>query len=541
MLGGLAWRTAMIDRSRLTLVVLILAVVGGCSSLPPGSDFPRTASSALAAVDTTRLGRQFEHAARAHSGNSGFRIIPVGADGFLLRMQMINAAERTLDLQYYIFRGDETGRLLTGAVLRAADRGVRVRVLVDDGETEVGDDQITALVAHPSVEIRIFNPFLYRGHATWLRAVEFMVSASRLDYRMHNKLLVVDNAIALIGGRNIGDQYFQIDPDSQVADDDVFAAGPIARQLSMTFDEFWNCGLSIPAEALSGGMPSHTDLNEHRDVLKQESQALKAGDVDYVKRVAAGEPYEGIRTGRLNLIWAPARLVYDSPDKKRVEDGEMVGMLMHRAVADATSAVHSELLMVTPYLIPGIEGMRLFRDLRQRKVRVRILTNSLESTQVLLAQSAYMHYRVPLLQSGVELYEVRSLLGNTKGSGQTTAISQYGNYSLHAKMFIFDRQSLFIGSMNFDQRSMHLNTEVGLIIDSPALAQQAAARFEAMVLPANSYMLVLRPNDGERSPSVVWRTQEDGKDVEYCAEPARSAWERIKANIVSQMPLDQEL
>jgi putative cardiolipin synthase len=219
----------------------------------------------------------------------------------------------------------------------------------------------------------------------------------------------------------------------------------------------------------------------------------------------------------------------------------MVGMLMHRAVADAASAVHFELLMVTPYLIPGIEGMRLFKDLRQRRVLVRILTNSLESTQVLLAQSAYMHYRMPLLLSGVELYEVRSLLGNTNGSGQTAAISQYGNYSLHAKMFIFDRQSLFIGSMNFDQRSMHLNTEVGLIINSSALAQQAAARFEAMVQPANSYMPVLRPNDGERSPSVMWRTREGGKDMEYCAEPARSAWQRIEANILSKMPLDQEL
>jgi putative cardiolipin synthase len=532
---------AMIDRFRLMSVMLVLAVLGGCSSLPPGSEFPRTVSSALRATDTTQLGRKFEHAAREHGGNSGFRIIPVGADGFLLRMQMIDAAERTLDLQYYIFRGDETGRLLTGAVLRAADRGVRVRVLVDDGETEVGDDQITTLVAHSSVEVRIFNPFSYRGHATLLRAVEFTVSASRLDYRMHNKLLVVDNAIALIGGRNIGDQYFQINPDSQMADDDLFAAGPIARQLSMTFDEFWNYGLSIPAEALSGEKPSHAALNEHREVLKQESHELKASDIDYVRRVAVGEPYDGILAGRLNLIWAPARLVYDSPDKKKVEDGEMVGMLMHRAVADAASAVHFELLMVTPYLIPGIEGMRLFKDLRQRRVLVRILTNSLESTQVLLAQSAYMHYRMPLLLSGVELYEVRSLLGNTNGSGQTAAISQYGNYSLHAKMFIFDRQSLFIGSMNFDQRSMHLNTEVGLIINSSALAQQAAARFEAMVQPANSYMPVLRPNDGERSPSVMWRTREGGKDMEYCAEPARSAWQRIEANILSKMPLDQEL
>lgn len=531
----------MIGRFHFSLVVLIVAVLSGCASLPPGSDFSKTASSALAHPEETRLGRQFENAARKHNGNSGFRIIPVGADGFLIRMQMINAAERTLDLQYFIFRGDETGRLLTGAVLHAADRGVRVRVLIDDGETVAGDGQITALEAHPSVEIRIFNPFAYRGHTTLFRAIEFMFNAPRLDYRMHNKLLVMDNAIALIGGRNIGDKYFQIDPESQFADDDVFAAGPIAQQLSATFDEYWNSALSIPAEALSGGKSSHTALNEHREVLNEQSQQLKADGIDYVKRVATGEPFDGMISGRLPLIWAHAQLVCDSPDKKKVENGAMVGRLMQRAVANATIAVQSELLMVTPYLIPGKEGMQLFKDLRQRNVRVRVLTNSLESSAVLLAQSGYMQYRVPLLENGVELYEIRSLLGNARGSGETTAISRYGNYSLHAKLFVFDRQRVFIGSMNFDQRSMHLNTEIGLIIDSPALAQQIAARFEAMVQPVNSYMLALRPNDAGGSPSLVWRTQEDAKAVEYVTEPARSDWQRVEVNILSLLPLDKEL
>lgn len=485
----------MIGRFYFSLVVLIVAVFSGCASLPPGSNFPKIASSALAHPEETRLGRQFQNAAREHSGNSGFRIIPVGADGFLTRMQMINAAERTLDLQYFIFRGDETGRQLTDAVLHAADRGVRVRVLIDDGETVAGDEQITALEAHPSVEIRIFNPFAYRGHTNVFRAIEFMFNASRLDYRMHNKLLVVDNAVALVGGRNIGDQYFQIDPESQFADDDVFAAGPIAQQLSATFDEYWSSALSIPAEALSGGKSSHAALNGHREVLHEQSRQLKADGIGYVKRVATGEPFNGMISGRLPLVWAHAQLICDSPDKKKVENGAMVGRLMHRPVANATVAVQSELLMVTPYLIPGKEGMQLFKDLRQRNVRVRVLTSSLESSTVLLAQAGYMHYRVPLLENGVELYEVRSLLGNARGSGETTAISRYGNYSLHAKLFVFDRQKLFIGSMNFDQRSMHLNTEIGLIIDSPELAQQITARFEAMVQPANSYRLELRPND----------------------------------------------
>ncbi|NDP47917.1 MAG: phospholipase D family protein, partial [Sulfuriferula multivorans] len=222
----------MQSRYHFSLVLLFVAFLGGCAGLPPGSDFPRTTSSALAHPEETRLGRQFENASREHAGHSGFRIIPVGADGFLTRMQMINAAQKTLDLQYFIFRGDDTGQQLTRAVLHAADRGVRVRVLVDDSETVGGDDQISKLESHPSVEIRIFNPFAYRGSVTLFRATEFLFNAPRLDYRMHNKLLVVDNAVALIGGRNIGDQYFQIDPEAQFADDDVFAAGPIAQRLS---------------------------------------------------------------------------------------------------------------------------------------------------------------------------------------------------------------------------------------------------------------------------------------------------------------------
>jgi len=243
----------------------------------------------------------------------------------------------------------------------------------------------------------------------------------------------------------------------------------------------------------------------------------------------------------LPLIWAPAQLIYDSPDKKNVENGVVVGRQMQRAVANATIAVQSELLMVTPYLIPGSEGMQIFRSLRQRNVRVRILTNSLETSTELMAQSGYMHYRVPLLEDGVELYEIRSLLGNARGSGQSAAISRYGNFSLHAKLFVFDRQRLFIGSMNFDQRSMHLNTEIGLIIDSPALAQQIAARFEAMVQPVNSYMLALRPNDSGSSPSLVWRTQEGAKAVEYATEPARSDWQRLRANMLSLLLPDDEL
>lgn len=522
------------------LMILFALFLNGCASLPPGADFPKQASSALAHPESTHLGSQFIQQSAQHEGNSAFRILAVGADGFLARMQMINAAQRTLDLQYFIFRGDDTGRLLSEAVIHAAKRGVRVRILVDDGQTVAGDEQITELAAYRSVEIRIFNPFAYRGHSTLIRAMEFALNASRLDYRMHNKLLVVDNSIALIGGRNIGDQYFQIDPESQFADDDVFAAGPIVQKLSATFDEYWNSVLAIPSQALTGGKISAAKLNQRHAIVAEVKRQSQADGMDYVKRIASGEPLRGMISGRLPLIWATAQVVCDSPDKKKVEDGAMVGRLMHRVVANAAMEVKSEFLMVTPYLIPGKEGMQIFHQLRQRNVRVRILTSSLESSTELIAQAGYMHYRIPLLEDGVELYEIRSLLGNTKGSGETPAIARFGNYSLHAKLFVFDRKRLFIGSMNFDQRSMHLNTEIGLIIDSPILAQQVAKRFEAMVEPANAYQLILRQGRAGNA-SLVWKTLEHGNAIEYDTEPARSDWQRTKVNILSLLPVDKEL
>jgi putative cardiolipin synthase len=527
--------------SRPAFFVLLLALLAGCATLPPGSDFPKTVSSALAQSEQTRFGRQFADAAREHGGNSGFRMLAVGVDGFLTRVQMVNAAEKTLDLQYFIFRADETGQLITEAALRAADRGVRVRVLIDDGDTIAGDDQLVALDAHPQIEVRIFNPFAYRGHIRSFRALEFMLSNARLDYRMHNKLMVVDNSIALIGGRNISDQYFQVDPKLQVADDDVFAAGPIVNELSATFDDFWNSAIAIPVRALAERKISDATLAAYRKKLDEHRPQAAADGTDYASRVAAGEPLHGMLSGGLPLVWAHAQLVYDSPEKKRVEKGGMVGRLMHRPVAKTVAAAQSELLMVTPYLIPGEEGMQLFGDLRKRNVRVRVLTNSLESSNVLAAHSGYMHYRLPLLNEGVELYEVRSLLGNARGSGETATMTRFGKYSLHAKLFVFDRQRLYIGSMNFDQRSMHLNTEIGLIIDSPELAQQTATRFEAMVSPPNSYTLALLPGDAGQLPRLVWRTEEDGKAVAYDTEPARSDWQRSEVLLLSLLPLDKEL
>jgi putative cardiolipin synthase len=508
--------------------LLVSIALCACTGHPPGSSFPKHESVALEHPEETALGRRFVGAARQHPGDSAFRLINVGADGFRARAQMIDAAQQSLDLQYYIFRGDETGRMLTEHLLHAAERGVRVRVLIDDGDTVAGDEQILRLMNHAAVELRIYNPAKYRGHMRFVRRLEFVLNAGRLDFRMHNKLLIADNAAALIGGRNIGNQYFQVDPESQFADDDVFAAGPIVPELSQTFDEFWNSALAIPAEALGRA---------------HESRARKTtpGGIDYAALIASGEPFAGIMSGKLPLVWAPAQLVYDSPDKKQVVSGRIPGALIVPEVEKEIRATQSEMLLVTPYLVPSADELQALQDLRQRAVRIRILSNSLESCPEISAQSGYDKYRVPLLESGVELYEVRALLGNVRGSGESAKISRYGNYALHGKLYAFDRKKVLIGSMNFDQRSQHINTEIGLIIGSPEIAQQTAARFENMVKPQNCYALTLAQVGVAGKSRLTWRTEENNRGIELDREPARSGWQRLQARFLALLPLEREL
>lgn len=455
-------------------------------------------------------------------------------------MQLIDAAQRTLDIQYYIFSGDTSGLLVTGALLAAADRGVHIRVLIDDGETAPGDEQILVMAAHPQIEVRIFNPFRYRGHMRLIRSAEFLIEKRRLNYRMHNKLFVADSAAALIGGRNIGDPYFQIDPNAQYADDDVFVEGPLVPKLSATFDQYWNSPVVIPVQALPGSRPSQAELARERRELEKHMRKAREVGADYLKRAEQGDPIAGILDGRLPVVWATAQIVCDPPDKKDVVNGAAKGRLMYGPIADATNAVSSEFTMITPYLVPAPDEMRLLHDLRQRNARVRILTNSLNSTNELAAHAGYRHSRTQLLKEGVELFELRAMLGNNRGSGQSAKMSRHGNFGLHAKLIVFDRKKLFAGSMNFDQRSRHLNTEIGLIIDSPEMATQAAARFEAMTQLSNSYAVSLSSPESA-NPSMIWRTVENGKTLEYRREPSRFLWRRIVVRLLSALPLDNEL
>jgi putative cardiolipin synthase len=518
-----------------------LALVSGCASLPPGSDYPKSASVALTRSEQTRMGRDLAAAKAAHPGKSGFKLIPTGIEGFILRMQMAQAAEHTLDVQYFLIQSDNTGQLLIEALIAAADRGVRVRVLLDDAGSFGRDAQVRALAGFPNVELRVFNPFAYRGELELLHLAEYAGDAARLTYRMHNKLFVADNEIGVVGGRNIGDEYFQGGGEVEFGDYDVVSAGPVVDEISRTFDSFWNSPLAIPIEALAGGKPSAEDGNEYRRVLAAHRAQLSQAEVPYLRALATGEPLASILVAEGSLVWARAEVVYDSPEKAKADDGEQGGRLLRKRLGEVARQVRSELIIVSPYLVPGPGGMKFFEALRERSVSVRILTNSLAATDVPIVHSSYQAFREPLLGHGVELYEVRQVLGRPVVRGHRLRRGSGGLYALHAKAFVFDRERLFIGSMNLDQRSLRLNTEIGLIIDSPELARQVAQRVDDIAQPANSYVLALGDADALGARSLVWRTLENGAPVEFHEEPAASFWKRLQVRLYSLLPLDSLL
>jgi putative cardiolipin synthase len=524
---------------RLAAAALALLAAAACTTLPPTLDAPKTATTALATPESTSLGRSVAARAKEHPGLSGFRLLVDGKDSFAMRLRIASKAERTLDLQYFLFQQDDTGRLLLAAMLAAADRGVRVRLLLDDAQAFDADSMIRPLAAHPNIEIRIYNPFVARRQFAFLRGAEFLLESGRLNYRMHNKLFVADNAVAITGGRNVGDEYFQASSTVEFGDFDLAVGGPMVQQLSRGFDLYWNDKLAVPVETLPLGKPSAADLEKCRAALAEHSR--KMADSDYVRSLPQGDRLAEILSAKSTLVWAKAEFAYDTPDKAQTTAGEQPGRLMWKRVARAAEGAKEELIIVSPYLVPGDTEMELLRRLRAQNVRIRILTNSLASTDMPVAHAGYLVCRVPLLEAGVELFEVRTTLGAPVTRRGLIKSGSSDQFALHAKVFVIDRQRVFVGSMNFDQRSLNINTEQGLVIDSPELAREIAARFEAIVQPANSYRLELDDVGAPTGPTLRWVSVEDGKTVTYDSEPGVDAVKRARVRFLSLLPLDHLL
>lgn len=494
---------------RLALLLVLAALLPACATLR--TDVPRVASQALAPEPDTPLGRRSAQI-RPPDQATSFRLLESGRAALAARLDLARRATRSLDLQYYLFHADHSGRLLVGALLDAADRGVRVRVLVDDVDTHENEPAIVALDAHPNVQIRLYNPFNVRGLSPLARALEFLGDKRRLNRRMHNKLFLADNHFGITGGRNIGDEYFQVAHDVAFRDLDVLVAGDLVGQMSAAFDAYWNAEPSVPARALPHARPPREDLEARRDNLAAHRAELEAGMAPFLNLdTLSGPPVPGLGP------WTPGRaeLISDAPDK--------TAGIVHQADLSLTRLLHmgqaarEEVLIASSYFVPRPLGTEFLVSLRQRGVRVRILTNSLAATDVPIVHAGYARYRPDLLAAGVELFELKPVrevpalrLGSHLGSSRA---------SLHTKAMVVDRDQSYIGSMNLDPRSAWLNTESGLLIHGPDMAGQVTRFIEASLSPEQSYQVRIAPDSPPEAPRLNWLERRDGEVLCHGTEP----------------------
>ncbi len=498
-------------------------MLSGCSALPTLDG--RSESHAFYDTAATPLGHASEPASKAHVGQSGVLALSEGREAFAARVLLAQAAERSLDVQYYIWHADLTGTLMLQALKEAADRGVRVRLLLDDNNTSGLDTTLAALDSHPNLEVRLFNPFMQRS-ARW---IGYLTDFGRLNRRMHNKSFTADNQVTIMGGRNIGDEYFDAGQDLAFVDLDVLAIGAIVPQVSADFDLYWASASAYPLAALLPAADPHAldRLAEHAARVRGDAAAAP-----YLAALAESAFIRHLIAGELKLEWCEVRLVSDDP-AKALGRARKKALLPHR-LAQVLGAPEQELLLVSPYFVPTASGTATLAGLSTRSVSVRVLTNSLAATDVPAVHAGYAKRRHALLASGVELFELKPDRHAPRSSPADRKFTGSSGASLHAKTFAVDRRRVFIGSFNLDPRSAALNTESGLVIDSARLASRLSDAF-ADQLPQQSYTLQL-----DAAGRIVWRDLQspDGPPQVYHHEPQTSVWRRAMVRLLSWLPIE---
>ena len=501
--------------------VTLVALASGCATLP--SLDTRHETHAITNTDATRLGSAVVEAVGQHPGQSGIYALTAPTDAFAARVILAYTAEKSLDIQYYIWHADTTGLLLFEAAWRAADRGVRVRILIDDANTGGEDEIIAALATHPNIEMRLYNPLLQRS----ARALNFLSDFGRVNRRMHNKSFTADNEVTIVGGRNVGNEYFAAGEGVAFTDLDVMAVGAAVHEVSNAFDLYWNSPSSYPATSLLA--PAGVDA---RATLEARFAAVHAdaGSAAYLEILRQTVLVQQLIAKALPLQWASTRVVRDDPAKTLDANGSR-DVLLLSDLLPAIGQPKASFDLVSPYFVPGDAGTAALLQAARRGVRVRVLTNSLAATDVGAVHAGYVKRRCELLRGGVHLYEMEPT--GSKDAGDERALGSSSSIQLHAKTFALDEARIFVGSFNFDQRSAHLNTEMGLVIESPSLAQQLSSAFEREV-PKLAYEVRLTA-DGH---CAEWVDRANDGEVRYEADPGTSMARRAWIDFLSILPIE---
>ncbi|MCA0901156.1 phospholipase D family protein [Microbulbifer agarilyticus] len=486
--------------------------------------------NSLAPATESRLARVVLRDAQGQPDtHSGFHLLQDGLSAFVARAALIEEASVSLDLQYYIYEDDTVGRILTSLLLQAADRGVRVRLLVDDLGTRVENPWIAVLDQHPNVSIRLFNPVA--GRSGIGRAIEQALNFGRINHRMHNKLMVADGQLMITGGRNIGDGYFS-HANVEFFDVDVLAIGAVLPEASRIFDEYWNYKVSVPVELL----PLTTADNQTLDQLRQEVANFLANEAEseFTEALKSSDFARALINDQVAFHWGPASLYADPPSKALKRDEipveEFPGYQLEKVIRSAKQ----RLSISSAYFIPGDVGSELFGELERRGVQVKILTNSLSSNDVAIVHGAYARYRLTLLRSGIDLWELRTVAGQEKRQHWFHGKSRA---TLHAKTFVIDEDRGFVGSINLDSRSIIQNTEIGLLMENAEINQQLNNLFEEWVAPDSAWHLVLN-EQGE----LRWQAQDvNGAFIEMNVDPETSWWQRSLSWLLSWLPIETQI
>lgn len=524
----MAWKSLR----HLACLGLLALVACTHSNLHP--DYPRIPSNMLPAQADAPLAAYATRLTVKHNGESGVRLISDANEALLARIALADRAVHSIDLQYYTFHSDATGELLANHLIAAADRGVRVRLLLDDLHVAGNDEVLRALDGHPHIEIRLFNPFLERNSSLWGIGKQFAGDFSRLNRRMHNKAFIADSTIAIVGGRNIGDEYFDASGNVNFQDLDVLVVGPVVSQIGTTFDTYWNSQLSFPIGAFHYKALSPAEAASIREDVRANARVFSQSNYAQNLVTRAGDVTHEVPAA--DWAWGPASYLADDPAKANPTTSNE-GLTMVPAIRAWTDSAQHQLILINPYFLPGKRGITYLQTLRDRGVEVRVLTNSLASTDAGDVYNAYASYRPPLLKMGVSLYELKADAGRGHGVSHFFGSSS-GSSSLHAKAIVVDDGHTFVGSMNLDPRSLDLNTEDGVIIESPVLAKALLAIFADATKPAHSYSVLLDPSTGR----VYWEAQKpDGQVIRYDHAPGTSWWRRFKVGLGDLLPIEHLL
>ncbi len=504
--------------------VILSILLTGCQSLPSLEGRTQSQAYSKEQVADTYFAKALAPIEQQNgSKKSGIYPLIEADEAFAARMMLAKYAQRSLDVQYYIWRHDMTGTMLFEALHAAADRGVRVRLLLDDNNTNGAEPVLQALHSHSNIEVRLFNPFMLRKP----RWPGFVTDFSRLNRRMHNKSFTADNALTIIGGRNVGDEYFGATDDVLFADLDVLTAGAAVQDVSNDFDKYWRSASSYPLDRVVLSKHSMT-----LDDLRKEAQAIaaSAGAQQYVESLRESPFITQLEEHNLGFEWLKVRMVSDDP-RKGLGLAEKESLLIQQ-FQDIIGNPTVDVELVSPYFVPTEAGVDAFAWLVRQGVEVKVLTNSLSATDVSAVHAGYAKRRKALLQSGVTLYEMQRHPTQVKKMKRKKRFLGSSGSSLHAKTFSVDRKHVFIGSFNFDPRSANLNTELGFVIDSPQLAQRINQAFYDEI-PAHAYHVKLTPTG-----RIYWSEQQDWGVQTYTSEPHSSVWRRMTVRLFSWLPIE---